>query len=128
MALQHETFLISFVHGAIQAGPWDAPVLPAAFPGVVGESHLVDERKGRSLSCDLWIDQQATELALNSTIEQINAQTNRLTGTLLVQTDSLTQYPKCTFLGYLEFDRFVDGAGLKWVSRGRLLWRQRGPN
>jgi len=128
MAINHDGYVINFLHGAIAEGPWDAPLLPAAFPGVKGESHLTDERKGRSLSCELFLEGLFTETAVVNTIETINAQTNKLTGTLYVQTDSITPYPKCTFLGYQEFDRFLDGATGRWVSRGRLSWRQRGLN
>ena len=127
MSIIHDGFSFSFLHGAPRVGPWSQNIQRTKFAGVVGESHLIDERGGREIAIDYLIDGKASEAALDATITALGNKTGKLTGTLRIDTGSQTTYQNATFLGYVEADRFRDGVTGGWVSKGQLRWRQRGP-
>lgn len=132
MTITHDNFVFTHLAGILQATPWDAPTLAAQRPGLIGVTHLLDESKQRRLACRYTLDGFASEAALLVELEEIGGLINRLTGTVTVDPGGgapVMQYADCTFAGYIERDRFLDGSGVNgWVSRGQLRWIQRTRN
>lgn len=105
--------------------------MTAQFFGVRGESHLIGERCGRLLSCELTLE-YSSEANLFAAIQTLDDKLGTLTGTLTVVSGSTYTFEECTFTNYvmLPADQqgntfFKDAAGNQWVAFVRLFWRQR---
>lgn len=126
--ITHDGYVFPGLHGEIQRGDPDAPVIVGQFVGVQGESHLLDETKGRDLRCETLLTGYATKAACDAALDAVANKANRLTGTLTEEVGAgTTTYPSVTFRGYttIHGPRY-DGSGLNgWSSKIMLRWRER---
>jgi hypothetical protein len=124
MALTHDSYTFTGLAGVVRPDEtFELPLQIGRFAGVQGELHLVGKLKGRQLRASYILSGNASVAALNTAVKNLSQQAGQLTGTL---TQDSSSFQKCTFLGYFERDRFVDGSGVNgWVSQGFLIWRQR---
>lgn len=120
----------SDLHSVVRPSAWEAPSVITRYPGLVGLSERTDELKGRTLSVEYTVDGLGDEADLAAGLRAWDDLINKLTGDLTVNPPggSSTTYQRCTFKGYLERERFVDGATGQWVWIGILRWLQRSPN
>lgn len=97
--------------------------------GVLGESHLIDEPKGRNLICEITFQNYATHDLLKADLDTLAAKSGKLTGTLSITlAGNTTTYAKCTYVGVVIAPPgpFFDGSGVHgWVAFAALQWRQR---
>ncbi len=125
MALSHDSFAFgSHPHTKVRAlTSFDVPVRVSTFSGVGGELHTVDQRKGRLLGCQVYVE-AASQALLETALAVLYAKAGTLTGTL---TADGVSFVKCTFLGVEPLGvPFEDGTGVAgWVAPVQLLWRQR---
>lgn len=131
MSLTHDGFaFFSHDHGLVTAETdFEMEVITGQFMGVLGESHLIDEPKGRLLGCDITFTDYSDYSDLEDDMLTLASKAGRLTGTLTqtIGSDSTT-FAKCTFLGLTQSPRgaFFDGSGVHgWTLFARLHWRQR---
>lgn len=120
-------------HGlVIPEGDWDMGVEIGQFQGVVGESHLIDERKGRNLFCRAMLFGYSSLSELESAISEIRGKKGKLTGKLTQNADSNDRdFDDCTFMAFeTNREAFKDGKanGDNWCITGVLRWRQRKGN
>lgn len=126
MAIAFGLFVFTHDHGDVM--PLEPPQLPitvAQFAGVKGESHIVDEPKGRDLVCRYTMDGFVSRAALDDAINLIHAEAGKQ-GTIEISGNLAREIPNCTFLGFVHQEAFIDGSGVNgFVVRGLLRWRQR---
>lgn len=115
------------VHEVPQRRPWELALYRGQFPGVRGESHIVDLNKGRDIYVPVRYRGFATEAAMDAFLNDVADAQGTLTGTLTIDT---TTYESCTFVSIEEIEtRFLDGSGVwGWTTKALLYWRQREPN
>lgn len=133
MSLSQDGFsFLSAPHSTVGlASEVDLPIVTQQFMGVRGESHLIGERGGRLLSCEITLE-YSTEANLYAGLQTLDDKIGKLTGTLAVVGSSTYTFEQCTFLPYqiLPIDQqgntiFKDASGNQWVAFVRLFWRQR---
>lgn len=129
MALAHDGYNFgNYTNGEMILTPFDLPIKIGRFPGVTGEVHLIDQRKGRHISCQYILTGLASLSALEAAVAALHAKAGTLTGTLSVSgTFAIPDLPNCTFLGFRPTDiPRPDGFGT-YLQYGRLEWIQRSP-
>jgi len=134
MSLTHDedyTYGGITLHSLIKTdGDYDMNIVTGQFMGVNGESHLIDETKGRVLSCTVMMTGYTTQSEIKSAIATIRAKKGKLTGTLTQDIGEATSqiYNDTTFISFETQEPFYDGKRNttdKWCCKGRLTWRQR---
>lgn len=112
------------LHGDLLPSEWELRDVRGNFFGVGGEVEIRGERGARDLLCHFTLSGFATAAAALIAFKTIEAQTNRLSGTLTVTGNLAAAYGNCTFKGAVR-DRIVrDAATGTFLFRGVLRWRQ----
>lgn len=137
MSLTHDSFTFEashLKHGLVLVdGDADMNVATGQFMGVIGESHIIDEPKGRNLSCRIVLCGYDTRTELESGFAAIRAKKGKLTGTLnqTIGSDE-REWDDTTFTSFeITREPFEDGKASstdKWCAFGVLRWRQRKGN
>lgn len=114
-------------HGRIMQGTPETRLQRTTFPGVSGESHIINPSGARELSTSFTMKDYATSALLDLAIAAVNQRVSVLTGRITVTGDFAGSFDKCTFIGFeIEDQGYRPPHG--WVARGRLRWIQRDPN
>lgn len=128
MAIIHDDFTFNDDHGVIvPAQSPELPLIVGRFPGLIGEAHLIDNRKGRLVFCEYSFE-RATYAAVKNALDILNTKIGELTGDVQVTGLAATAEPfrNCTFVGYeTDFGPHREASRNKWIWFGRLIWRQR---
>lgn len=113
-------------NGAVDEGPWNAPVQRTAAFGVPGSTVLVGAQTDRALTFDIWIyNSYATEADLRTAVEAIEAEQNKET-TLTVDSQS---YGRCLFDGLVPRRPRprINSPNLGWLWIGQARFTQLQP-
>jgi hypothetical protein len=132
MSVSHETTETSSVfwtfpfgnsHSVPPEPPSDLPIIVSQVPGLTGEAHQVDVRKGRELVVEACYSNYANLAALLTAFRLDQAKAGNLLGELLI--NSIT-YGNATFLGVaMTRSPQVDGKNSLWFVDAVLRWRLR---
>lgn len=131
MALIHAgtTLFGSNTHTDIMPVQYDTPLQIGQWAGLIGESHIMHQTKGRDLACIVDAYNYNTEPALENALTTIQALVNSpLHGTLRIIFPSrrYVDYSYCTFLGADKIDGGLkfEPVSNRWYSKLVFRWRQ----
>lgn len=115
------------IHEVPQRRAWETAIYRYQFPGVVGETHTIDNNKGRDIAVLVRYRGFETEAAMDAFLDALSEQQGMLRETLTIDGSS---YENTTFELIEEIEpRFYDGSGIHgWTTKCLLRWRQREPN
>lgn len=127
MSISHDGITFGGDATPFQQGPVLAPIQVEAYPGLIGESHLIDPVKGAEFWCAYTLKGYASAAAIHAAIASLQRYAGQLTGTVTRTGNAAATIANCTYLGFeiTEPPRAVWGTTSGWMARGILRWRQR---